>query len=91
MPTCFHCRNESSAAHYARIVENKTPLYGPWEGWRMSGRFLIAPGKAGRLTPERLLGMMWEELTRLRQVKNRPTCPAPAVILPARERFDGSA
>lgn len=66
MPTCHHCRRESNAGHYDRIVHNKTALYGPFEGWRMAGRFLVAPGKAGRITPERLLGMLWEEQARVR-------------------------
>jgi len=61
---CFHCKQEFSAQHYARVVENRTALYGEWEGWRMSGRFLIAPGKAGRIMPTRLLGLLWQEKAR---------------------------
>lgn len=53
MPTCWHCKAESSASHYDRIVHNKTALYGEWAGWRLSGRFLISPAGA-RFTPERL-------------------------------------
>lgn len=54
MPICFHCKAESDAAHYDRVVYNETRLHGPWQGWRMSGRYLIAPNRAGRITPEQL-------------------------------------
>ena len=100
MPRCRHCKAETTAAHYDRIVHNKTALYGPFDGWRVSGRFLIAPGQAGRLTPERLLGMLWEERARRSTEKNRTMARAGAAIvpfanlpgkLPARERFDGQA
>ena len=56
MPVCFHCKSEHDQAHYDRVVYNQTRLHGPWQGWRMSGRYLIAPNKAGKITPE-LLGM----------------------------------
>ena len=52
--TCFHCKAESDAAHYRRVVHNEMALHSPWQGWRMSGRYLVAPNKAGRITPERL-------------------------------------
>lgn len=55
MPVCFHCKTDHDHNHYDRVVRNVLRLHGPWEGWRMSGRFLIAPRKAGRITPE-LLG-----------------------------------
>lgn len=38
---------------------NKTSLYGPWAGWRMAGRELIAPDNT-RFTPERLKGLAWQ-------------------------------
>lgn len=95
MPTCWHCQAETPTAHYERIVHNHTKLYGPWDGWRMAGRFLIAPGPAGRITPERLLGMLWEERarrSRVARVEQSQLTPARIVpILPARERFDGQA
>lgn len=69
MPRCRHCKAETTASHYDRTVYNVTPLYGPWEGWRMAGRYLVAPGKAGRLTPERLAGMLWEEQARSVQLR----------------------
>lgn len=90
MVKCWHCKVESSAAHYARIVENKTALHGPWEGWRMAGRFLVAPGNAGRITPERLAGILWEERARLAQQRRRSVRIEPSV-LPAREVFRGQA
>lgn len=100
MPTCWHCKAETTAAHYDRTVYNRHALHAEWAGWRMSGRFLVAPGKAGRLTPERLLGMLWEERARRSTEKNRTMASAEAAIvpfpnspgkLPARERFDGQA
>lgn len=87
MPICYHCKAESPAAHYARIVENKTALYGEWDGWRMAGRFLIAPGKAGRILPSRLLGMLWQE----HHARRVSGTPPPCIVLPARELFAGQA
>lgn len=67
MTRCWHCKAETPAAHWERVVENRTALYGAWEGWRMSGAYLIAPGKAGRILPARLLGMLWAEQSRIRK------------------------
>lgn len=54
MPHCFHCKAETPRDHYLRIVENKFAIsWEDWDGWRFSGRFLIAPGKAGRILPRR--------------------------------------
>lgn len=91
MPACWHCHTEFDREHALRIAENKFVLqWEEWAGWRFSGRFLIAPGNAGRIVPRRLLGMLWEE--RQRQMTVRP-CPVPiqVVTLPARERFEGLA
>ena len=88
MPRCWHCKDESTRAHYLRVVENKHALHGPWEGWRMSGRFLIAPN-GNRITPERLAGIQWEERTRVS--KNMRASRPGAAVIPARERFDGRA
>jgi hypothetical protein len=83
MVKCWHCHQESSGAHYERVVENRTPLYGPWEGWRMSGPYLIAPGKAGRIMPARLLGILWAEKNR---VQKKPASePARVFALPTRQ------
>lgn len=60
MTTCFHCHAEHPEGHYERVVQNKTTLHGPWSGWRMAGRFLVAPDRE-RITPERLRGLLWRE------------------------------
>jgi hypothetical protein len=88
---CWHCKAEFTRDHALRVAENKFGLHWEnWAGWRFSGRFLIAPGKAGRITPERLLGLLWEEQARAGM--RRPcTQRAQVVRLAARERFDGQA
>lgn len=63
MPICWHCKAEFSAAHHERIVYNKTPLYAEWSGWRMAGRYLVAP-RGGRFTPERLSAIAWTDLAK---------------------------
>lgn len=82
MVKCWHCKQESSAAHYARIVENRTALYGPWDGWRMSGPYLIAPGKAGKIMPARLLGILWAENARRSTEKNGTIAARSCAIVP---------
>lgn len=57
MIECWHCKAESSEDHHRRVVYNHTPLYGPWEGWRMAGRDLISP-EGERLSVHRLRGLM---------------------------------
>lgn len=99
MPVCWHCKAETPASHFERVVHNHTALHAQWDGWRMAGRFLIAPGPAGRITPERLLGMLWEEKARRSTLaKNSPDWRSPPAIndlggkiLPARELFRGQA
>lgn len=91
---CWHCQTESTRDHAMRIAENKFRLtWEGWNGWRFSGRFLIAPGKAGRITPERLLGMLWEESILAKKSPIRRSTPTINNLarLPARERFDGQA
>lgn len=90
MPCCMHCHAESPAQHYARVVENTTALFGPWAGWRMAGRFLVAPGKAGRITPERMAGILWAEQHAHRQ-KKPATSAGLVATLPPRELFGGRA
>lgn len=92
MTCCFYCKNETTAAHVDRVIYNKMPLYGPWAGWRMAGRDLIAPDRQ-RISPERLRGLLFREasqkyLTRRRDEK-RTACQV--VSLPAREQFAGLA
>lgn len=71
MPTCFHCRRESPAAHYDRTVHNIHHLHGEWSGWRMAGKFLIAPGPTGRITPEQLSSLLWEQQKRVSVNRSR--------------------
>ena len=54
----------------------------------MAGRFLVSPD-GDRITPERLRGILFAEAARRRLVERHPA--GAAVILPARERFKGSA
>ena len=72
-PSCWPedapCPNPCARAHYARVVHNHTPLYGPWAGWRLAGRELVSPGRgsdAMRISPERLLGLLWREAAEAR-------------------------
>lgn len=58
MSTCLHCKAEHPPDHYDRVVHNKTALHGPWQGWRMAGRYLVGPD-GQRITPERLRGLAW--------------------------------
>jgi len=54
------CPNPCAAAHYERLIYNRTHLAGPWEGWRLAGRFLVSP-EGDRITPERLRGLLWRQ------------------------------
>lgn len=100
MARCWHCKAETPDAHYQRVVYNKTALHGDWTGWRMAGRFLIAPG-GQRITPERVRGFLWNEHARGQaqkkaarisglQTKNF-TGSCETISLPARELFCGQA
>ncbi len=60
MTTCFHCNAEHPFGHFERLVHNKTALSGPWAGWRMAGRELVAPDGM-RISPERLRGLAWQQ------------------------------
>lgn len=66
---CFYCKRESTAAHYDRIVYNKTTLHAEWSGWRMTGQFLIGPHRE-RFTPERLAAITAGD-AREKRVSNR--------------------
>lgn len=63
--TCMHCQAEHSAAHHERVVHNRMPLYGPWQGWRMAGRDLVSPS-GDRINQRRLVGILWVERCRQR-------------------------
>ena len=91
---CWHCKAEFTREHALRVAENRFTLsWQDWDGWRFSGRYLIAPGKAGRILPARLLGLLWEEQTRKRKADAGSSRASRSSIafLPARERFDGLA
>lgn len=80
--TCLYCKQESTRAHWERVVQNKTPLHGPWSGWRMAGRVLVSPHRE-RITPERLAGLIWRDANEKRlsgignknSARQRPDCP----------------
>ena len=100
---CWHCKAEFTREHALRVAENRFTLsWQDWDGWRFSGRYLIAPGKAGRILPARLLGLLWEEKARSSLARKASYRAASGkdhtrgssqrmVMLPARERFDGLA
>lgn len=55
------CPNPCADAHYRRTVYNQIDLTGPeWAGWRLAGRYLVAPDKT-RITPERIRGLLWRQ------------------------------
>ena len=87
--TCYHCHTEHPEGHYERVVHNKTPLYGPWSGWRMAGQYLVSPDRA-RITPERLRGILWRE-SLYRPRKYCTGRPPGGLVIPAREIFAGQA
>ncbi|MCR6687081.1 hypothetical protein [Pseudoxanthomonas sp.] len=67
-PPCWpfgeQCPNLCARQHLERVVYNHVELTGPWAGWRLAGRDLVSPGKpskALRITPGRLLGLLWRE------------------------------
>lgn len=74
--TCLPCHqagtkpNACALAHYRLLVDNHTPLYGPWAGWRMAGRDLVAPD-GQRIAPERLRGLLWRQESEARLAKAR--------------------
>lgn len=90
MPRCWHCKAESSGEHYDRVVYGKGPLFGPWEGWRLAGRYLVGPA-GNRITPERLRGILWAEQHRIRKENAASDPKRDSVTLPARELFGGQA
>lgn len=74
-PPCWPdgpCPNDCARAFYDRTVHNLTPLHGPWEGWRLAGRELVAPD-GSRISAERLRGLLWQQASeeRLARVRAR--------------------
>ena len=85
--------NPCAAAHYRRIADNHVALSGPWAGWRLAGRDLVAPDRQ-RISAERLRGLMFREASEKRLSVSRlhaQSRSSRVVYLPARERFDGIA
>ena len=52
--------NACADALYWRTIHNTGPLHGPWQGWRLAGRYLVSPD-GERITPERLRGLLWRQ------------------------------
>lgn len=52
------CPNPCAHDQYRRVIDNHVALTGPWAGWRLAGRDLVAP--TGERIPERRLrGLLW--------------------------------
>lgn len=56
-PPCWEpgtqCPNSCASDYYRRVIDNHVTLTGPWAGWRLAGRDLVAP--SGERIPERRL------------------------------------
>lgn len=64
------CPNRCAARYYDHHVHGLGPLRGPWTGWRLAGRNLVAPD-GQRLSQERLRGLLWRVETENRISKTR--------------------
>lgn len=62
--------NDCSAALYDAQVHNRIDLTGPWVGWRLRGRELVSPD-GQRMSPQRLIGLLWREESEKRLAKAR--------------------
>lgn len=85
--------NACAMAHYRRLIDNHITLHGPWTGWRMAGRDLVAPD-GQRINPERLRGLLFRQAAESRIARTRQdvgTCSNVLAHLPRRERLDGAA
>lgn len=57
-PPCWDAGKPCPNGCARRIVDNHVELSGPWAGWRLAGRDLVAP--SGERIPERRLrGLLW--------------------------------
>jgi hypothetical protein len=54
------CPNSCARSLYDRVVYNRSELHGPWAGWRLAGRDLVAPD-GQRIAPERLRGLLFRQ------------------------------
>lgn len=79
MPRCWHCKAETPDEHYSRVVHGHQNLTCEWSGWRLRGRWLIAPDKAGRITPDRIRAILHADALARRRAKSLPS-----VVLPFR-------
>lgn len=63
-PPCWQagtpCPNDCAQAHADRILRNHVELSGPWAGWRLAGRDLVAPS-GERFPEQRLRGLLWRQ------------------------------
>lgn len=61
-PPCWpegqRCPNDCAGQLHERVTYGTTPLHGHWTGWRIAGRFLIAPSRQ-RAAPELLAHLMF--------------------------------
>lgn len=64
-PAGTQCPNDCAAALHDRVTRNHVALSGPWAGWRLAGRDLVAPD-GQRINPQRLTGLMWRDAQELR-------------------------
>jgi len=90
---CMHYKTEHTDQHYERVVYSKTPLYGPWAGWRMAEKDLVSPD-GDRISPHRLRGLLWVERAKARihgSKRDRTMRRDLVAIIPARERLTGQA
>lgn len=51
---------------FTALVHHQVDLSGPWEGWRVRGRDLVAP-HGQRIPVRRLEGLLWREEMELRK------------------------
>ncbi len=57
-PSGQPCPNSCARDHARHVLDNHVDLHGPWAGWRLAGRDLVAP--SGERIPERRLrGLLW--------------------------------
>lgn len=82
--------NRCATALYEWRVYGNGYLFGRWwSGWRIADRELVSPD-GQRISPERLRGLLFRAAgeARIARAKSRQ---AQMTVIPARERFAGSA
>jgi len=52
------CPNSCARDHARHVLDNHVQLHGPWAGWRLAGRDLVAPS-GERIAERRLRGLLW--------------------------------